>query len=549
MKVASGDSEDILSNQEEEDESKPEHTQNFQPEVEASVERSNVLLSTRHDEVRREKPPLSSQLKSVTLSQDKLKEIFQVKDTTRSRRDPSPDARQHLKEWMNQKRSERKAEWRGQQEELRAQEHQPFMSPTQGSTTFKKIKLMNKERSAKRRKNEDQYKQQRMESASNLLSEMLAEPVPKPTDRKPNLRYAGSANTRYSTSLAEKKKRASDRYKNLPKAPSRGKRVRQDYVEKPVTKEENRMHVKQYKADSPHSEDFSRKAQTSVRSQNTPGRDFIRTSSPSVPVRQNVSDLQEGNIYVNSGKLIEENLPVDDDFWRSKSPTGAEFVTTQTYRNFARNQPKRVKAREASMRKLTLEGISGYGLSHQTRGTDRLGRTFSRTHQTDPLLPGGRTLAEIDRLIEDIPDDGFTMDQERIDGIESLLEGDDELRELLSDVNWRADAKPQRSDFATPARGHSEFFIGNEKDKWRSTEHRVNKPRNTEPAVPNGERQLPEFDGDISPWNTRESMRTSEDVAQLLAEVDEAVGNMSESSGSVRSHIDWEEVDKIMGET
>ena len=46
-------------------------------------------------------------------------------------RDPSPDARQYLKEWMKMKRSERQAEWRGQQEELRAQEHQPFMSPTQ----------------------------------------------------------------------------------------------------------------------------------------------------------------------------------------------------------------------------------------------------------------------------------------------------------------------------------------------------------------------------------------------------------------------------------
>ena len=46
-------------------------------------------------------------------------------------RDPSPEARQYLKEWMNKKRSERQAEWRGQQEELRAQEHQPFMSPTQ----------------------------------------------------------------------------------------------------------------------------------------------------------------------------------------------------------------------------------------------------------------------------------------------------------------------------------------------------------------------------------------------------------------------------------
>ena len=32
---------------------------------------------------------------------------------------------------MNQKRSERKVEWRGRQEELRAQEYQPFLSPTQ----------------------------------------------------------------------------------------------------------------------------------------------------------------------------------------------------------------------------------------------------------------------------------------------------------------------------------------------------------------------------------------------------------------------------------
>ena len=139
--------------------------------------------------------------------------------------------------------------------------------------------------------------------------------------------------------------------------------------------------------------------------------------------------------------MVKENLPAEDDFWRSNSPTGAEFVTIQTYRSFAKNQPKRVKAREASRRKLPLEGIGGYGFSHQPRGTDHLGRTFSRTRQTDPLLPGVRTLAEIDRLIEDIPDDGSTMDHERLEGIESLLEGDDELRELLSDVNWRADAK------------------------------------------------------------------------------------------------------------
>ena len=38
-------------------------------------------------------------------------------------------------------------------------------------------------------------------------------------------------------------------------------------------------------------------------------------------------------------------------------------------------------------------------------------------------------------------------------------------------------------------------------------------------------------------------------VVALQAEVDEAVGNMSESTGSTRSQIDWEEVDKIIGET
>ena len=38
-------------------------------------------------------------------------------------------------------------------------------------------------------------------------------------------------------------------------------------------------------------------------------------------------------------------------------------------------------------------------------------------------------------------------------------------------------------------------------------------------------------------------------LVALQAEVDEAVGNMSESTGSTRSQIDWEEVDKIMGET
>ncbi|KAJ7372526.1 hypothetical protein OS493_019035 [Desmophyllum pertusum] len=446
---------------------------------------------------------------------------------------------------MNKKRSERQTEWKDQQDELRAQEYQPFMSPTQGSANFKKLKLMEKDRNVKRRKKEDQYKQKRLESASNLLSEMLAEPVPKPTDRKPNLRYASSVNSRYSTSLTEKKKRTSERPKKLPKATLKGKRDRQESA----PAKENRLPEEQYHVDSPFSEEFATRgqAQLGVRSQNTPQYDLIRTSSPATTVEHHTGRLQRENIDGdNSGVIKDDKLPTDD-FWRSKSPTGAEFVTTRTYRNFAKNQPKRFKARDAAMRKTPPGGLSGYGLSG---GTVAMGRTFQRTRPTDPLLPGGETLTEIDRLLEDIPDDGSTLDQERLDGIESLLEGDDELRELLSDVDWRAISKPQRGDSARPTREHSNLFDTRGRgDDWRADVVRDRRSRHAEPAVPSASRLLPEFDGDVSPWNTRESMRTSDDVAQLLADVDEAVGNMSESTGSTRSHIDWEEVDKIMGET
>ena len=53
-------------------------------------------------------------------------------------------------------------------------------------------------------------------------------------------------------------------------------------------------------------------------------------------------------------------------------------------------------------------------------------------------------------------------------------------------------------------------------DNLRSNKRRDNRPRNGEPAVPSTSSLLQEFGDDVSPWNTRESMRTSEDVAQLL---------------------------------
>lgn len=291
------------------------------------------------------------------------------------------------------------------------------------------------------RKTEDQHKQKRLESASNLLSEMLAEPVPKPTDLKPNLRYGGSVNSRYSTSLTGKKKRTNERNKKLPKAPPKGKRDRQ--AEKSALTKENLLPEEQNLVDSPFSDDIARHGRVNigVRSQNTPRQDFIRTSSPVSTTEYESGRLQGKNIDEDNGEFIKEKQLPADDFWRSKSPTGAEFVTTQTYRKFTKEQPKRFKAREAAMRKTPPMALGRYGLYQQPRGTLAMGRTFQRTRPTDSLLPGGESLTEIDRLLEDIPDDGSTFDQEKLEGIESLLEGDDELRDLLSDVDWRAISK------------------------------------------------------------------------------------------------------------
>ena len=270
---------------------------------------------------------------------------------------------------------------------------------------------------------------------------MLAEPVPKPTERKPNLRYGRNVNSRYSTSLTGRTKRANERNKKLPKAPLKGKRDRQ--VEKSAHTKENVLPEEQDLVDLPFSTDIAGHGRVNigVRSQNTPRRDFIRTSSPVSTTEYASGRLPGKNIDEDKGEFIKEKQLPDDDFWRSNSPTGAEFVTTKTYRKFTKEQPKRFKAREAAMRKTPPMALGSYGLFRQPQGTSAMGRTFQRTRPTDSLLPGGESLTEIDRLLEDIPDDGSTFDQENLEGIERLLEGDDELRDLLSDVDWRAISK------------------------------------------------------------------------------------------------------------
>lgn len=281
---------------------------------------------------------------------------------------------------------------------------------------------------------------------------MLAEPVPKPKHLQPNLRYGTAVNSRYSKPVTGMKKRIAERRKKLPKGSLKEKqkpKPRKDVNETafPDSKTSTRHNYPvpdgiYHVGSLLHKEIPKRPCK-----QTTPRYDFIRTSSPIVTGIEGLRGLKQEYIVQNDDKFAKKEKIPNDDFWRSKSPTGAEFVTTQTYQNFTKNQAKRFKAREAALRKTSPGGLTGYGLSSQPEDVDVMGRTYGRTQPTDPLLPGGQTLLEIDRLLED-DDDGFTLDQEKLDGIESLLERDEELRDLLSDVDWRSVSKVSFSHLA-----------------------------------------------------------------------------------------------------
>ena len=275
---------------------------------------------------------------------------------------------------------------------------------------------------------------------------MLAEPVPTANVRKPNLRYGGNITSLSTKPLPGKKKRTGERHKTLPKSSRRGKeKTDQRGVINETALQQSRFPAKgnhsvydgTYRPDSLFSEDFPDRGAAKItnRSQRTARYDVIRTSSPVVSDEQDLASLVPDKIDRND-KLYAKKTAPDDDYWRSKSPTGAEFVTKQTYRDFAKNQPKRLKARETALRRTPHGGISAQRFSSQPKGVTTLGRTFARTQPTYPLLPGSETLAEVDRLLEEDVD-AFSLDVESLEGIESLLEGDEELKDLLSDVDWR----------------------------------------------------------------------------------------------------------------
>ena len=276
---------------------------------------------------------------------------------------------------------------------------------------------------------------------------MLTDPVPKANVRKPNLRYGGNITSLSTKPLPGKKKRAGERHKTLPKSSRKGKeKTDQRGAINETALQQSRFPAKgnhsiydgTYRPGSLFSEDFPDRGAaeiSNIRSQRTPRYDVIRTSSPVVSDEQDFASLVPDKIDRND-KLYAKKTTLDDDYWRSKSPTGAEFVTKQTYRDFAKNQPKRLKARETALPRTPRGGISAQRFSSQPKGVTTMGRTFARTQPTNPLLPGSETLAEVDRLLEEDVD-AFSLDVESLEGIESLLEGDEELKDLLSDVDWR----------------------------------------------------------------------------------------------------------------
>lgn len=278
---------------------------------------------------------------------------------------------------------------------------------------------------------------------------MLAEPVPKQRNPKPNLRYGTTVNSRNFKPVTEKKKKG----EGLEKRPKGPKKAKQDPAARGVLEDESVAATSDksclpdgtYRAGSLFSEDIPKTSRMNT----TPRFDNIDRSSPDSVGNQGLDGSgRENPNFVN---LAKKEKIAKDDYWRSKSPTGTEFVTTQTYQNFAKTRTKRLKARQKSRRRSPLLLPSSYRSSPQPRGVEAMELSHWRTQPTDSPIPGSRTLMEIDRLLDDDDDDEFPLNQENLEGIESLIEGDDELRDLLSDVDWRSVRKV--SVTTTPSSG------------------------------------------------------------------------------------------------
>jgi hypothetical protein len=230
-----------------------------------------------------------------------------------------------------------------------------------------------------------------MKAASNLISEMLAEQVPK-ADTLRNLHSA------QPTPRENTKSKHNDRYNNKPKAvrlPS-GTKKRSDLT-RPGTVDHRDPAHEMYDVNLGKTGLF------------LPRRDLDETPYTSSPIYPNM-DMQYDQDEINRYGIAHREET------RSVTPSGADFITMKTYRMHEKDKLRRSQELERE-RQFSRAQIDGYDQNRM----DLTG-----------LYRSGSSI-DIDNLMDQIPD-GSTMDDDRLQDIQSLLSDDSELRELLSDV-------------------------------------------------------------------------------------------------------------------
>ena len=108
-------------------------------------------------------------------------------------------------------------------------------------------------------------------------------------------------------------------------------------------------------------------------------------------------------------------------------------ILVSCFSGFFRYQ-KNSKRRSTELQKETERQIRQCGeLEFDPHGPPVLDRGADALYSSRADSQGGQTFADIDKLLEGIPD-GSSMDEDKLRGLQSLLNDDSELKELLADV-------------------------------------------------------------------------------------------------------------------
>ena len=169
-----------------------------------------------------------------------------------------------------------------------------------------------------------------MKEASSLLTEMLAEKMPKPKEQ-PNMRYKPVATPQNRASLGKKNK-ANQRY---GKQTTARRQTRQ-----------KRTSERQTKDASDHTAFGLQTSRSSQRDGGTAER--LRVSREEYVTTRSGDHWRSSVVDVDVDDHVTGRVMTpDEDYWRSSSPSGAEFVTNAAYRRHQKEKSRRSQEREA----------------------------------------------------------------------------------------------------------------------------------------------------------------------------------------------------------